>query len=102
MIDRELPERFLIVCRNLRDYQMRGHHVAPTSTICDCQVCSQRIVVSPEGVAQSLRGGYLVCNPCGMEMARRLEAAGRQVEFKENESAREQMERILRRMEVDR
>jgi len=99
--DRPLPTRFVVACRHLRDYEVCGHAVPATSTISDCQICGQRIVASTEAIAQSLRGGYLFCNPCAMEMVRRLEAAGREVQFQENQAARDQMERILRRMEVN-
>ena len=100
MSDEPLPDRFLVACRHLRDYEMCGRAVPATFTRTECQICGQRIVVSPQGIAQSLKGGWLVCNPCAMEMARRLEAAGRNVEFKENPSAEAQMERLLRRRQA--
>ena len=99
MSDHPMPERFLVACRHLRDYEMCGHVVPATFTKRECQICNQRIVVSPEGIAQSLRGGFLVCNPCAMEMARRLRAAGKEVEFQQTGNAKAQLERILRRME---
>ena len=100
MSDQPLPDRFLVACRHLRDYEMCGHAVPATFARTECQICGQRIVVSPQGIAQSLKGGWLVCNPCALEMARRLEAAGRDVEFMENPSAAAQIERLLRRRQA--
>ena len=97
MSERPLPERFLVACRNLRDYQLAGQDVPAHFAIRACQICDTRIVVSPRGIEQSARGGFLVCNPCGFDMVNRLQAAGREVEVGHNDSARNQVERILRR-----
>ncbi len=94
----KLPRYFLVLCRSITDYEKCGRRVQAGFPIRECRICSARIAVSPQGIEQSTHGGILVCNPCGFDMAKRLQAAGHEIEFLENEAAREGMDRILTRL----
>ncbi len=90
-------ERFLVACRNLNDYRLAGHQVPADFQTLPCEICHREIVVSPRGIEQSKRGGFLVCNGCAFDMARGLQDAGKDTLFIANPSAIEQLQRSLRK-----
>ena len=90
-------ERFLVACRDLENYQRCGHAIPPGHEIRGCEICHRKIVISPRAIEQASQGGFVVCNPCAMDMARRLQEVGTEAVFIANPAAVEQLQRMLAR-----
>jgi hypothetical protein len=83
----------LVVCRSLADFILTGTSTAGL-TLRTCVICEEPLGVSARGLEQANRGGFVLCNPCGVLMVERLKSAGRDVLVIQNEMAKAQLERL--------
>jgi hypothetical protein len=83
----------MVVARSLADVVMAGNPTAPY-TIRPCEICSDPLGVSHQGMANVARGATLLCNTCGETMMNRLRAAGQTVDVVPTAAAKAQLERL--------
>jgi len=84
---------FLVVCRSLADFIMTGTSTAGL-TLRACEICGEPLGVSAKGMEQANRGGFVLCNPCGVSMAEYLKSAGQDVLVIQTEMAKAPLERL--------
>ena len=92
---------FLVVARSLADVVMAGRTHTASYTVRPCEICSDPLCVSQQGMAQVARGATLLCNTCGETMMNRLRAAGQTVDVVPTAAAKAQLERLKARREEE-